>query len=168
MRWPWDVIAEAVNAHARELAIAGQTNTDAAAMSARVSEQATNALEHIASAVHANKPAAEPMLREGERLHGCPKCHSTLPAASVLVLRSWVTRDGVLVGIPTGERVACQAPNCQHQYSLHAGGSWQHSPLAQPMTADPGEQAKPDAMPESARPTGEPPAWPAARTRPNV
>ena len=122
----------------------------------------------VADALRSLKPPEPDTLRDGERLHGCPKCMSTLPAASVLVLRSWVTRDGVLVSLQTGERVACQAPNCTHQYSLHAGGAWQHNQLAEPLTAIPPGERGAQADPEPNRPPGEPPAWPAARSRPII
>ncbi len=130
----------------------------------RIGDNVEAALDRLTEAL---KPPAADAILPGEKLHACPKCMSTLPAASVLVLRSWVTRNGVLVSIPTGERVACQAPNCNHQFSLHAGGTWQHSPHAEPMTAAP-PNPRGDAPTEPAHPPGDPRPWPQARQRPAV
>lgn len=71
-------------------------------------------------------------LRDGDVRLRCPHCGSDLPAASVVVLRTWVIREGRIMSVVTGERVACQKQGCAQTYSVGASGTFQHDPRALP------------------------------------
>lgn len=71
-------------------------------------------------------------IRPDEQVFACPDCGSNRPAASILLLRNWVRRAGTIVGLVTGERVACQ--DCPCVYSIGPAGIFRHSRQSLPIT----------------------------------
>jgi hypothetical protein len=77
-------------------------------------------------------PWQEPALLPNERLVSCPNCSGTKPFSSVILLRSFVHRDGRLVSVVTGERVCCQ--ECGEVFSIGREGTFRHHPQALPLS----------------------------------
>lgn len=74
-------------------------------------------------------------IQAGEQLIPCPRCSSSLPTASVILLRSHVLRGGRLVSDVTGERVSCQS--CGLIYSIGPHGTFRHHDCALPLSPSP-------------------------------
>ena len=103
-------------------------------------------------------------LRASDEIIRCPKCKTDQPAASVLLLRTVVKRDGHYLAVITGERMACQM--CPYVWSYGPNGVFEHKPTSLPFSAMP-ERSEPEDAPE---PNGvvRRPTMPRLKQRPEV
>lgn len=159
IRWPWNVIADAIKASGVERGVWEDDRTEA-----RAGDQA------IADAIASLKPPApeptRPRITADERMT-CLACDAPGPFVSCVVLRDYARRDGIVISDEVGDRVCCQ--RCAAQFSITHEGKFRHHPLAEPFTGGPTPtQANANAPPEIERPHGEAPAWPMARQKPGV
>lgn len=60
----------------------------------------------------------------------CPECSNDGPFVTLVVAGSYVWRDGLIVAIPDGFRLACQ--HCPCVFSLSRHGVFRHHPDATP------------------------------------
>lgn len=100
--------------------------------------------------------SVEPLpLQPGEQVIRCPKCQTDLPAAALLILTSWVKRDGQFVPIETGKRMACQL--CPAQWSMGPNGPFMHHEQSWPLTATQSNPTNYAGIPEDDPPMAGPP-----------
>lgn len=94
----------------------------------------------------------------------CPKCSSERPAFTLLDLRTYWIRDGVVFNEVTGYRVQCQ--ECAHTYSIDARGTFKHNRNAYPMEPQPQAQGQRSEPPQD--PDMDPHPIPIPYSRPEV
>lgn len=86
----------------------------------------------------------------GDRPYTCLRCQSEGPFAEIILLRSPVLRQGRMVMVMTGARVACQ--RCSFVFSVAIPGSFEHHLDALPITSGDRRPAR------SSEPAQRPPA----------
>jgi hypothetical protein len=95
------------------------------------------------------EPARDPeRLWPTDKIIACPDCSSTLPTASIILLRNAVERDGERLVVISGERLSCQ--HCGSIYSVGPNGTFRHHPNALPQTPGPEREGPPRRMPPPA------------------
>jgi hypothetical protein len=133
-------------------------------------ERAREGMEQALTAFAATAPPAnENELRSTDKRLVCPECASPLPPAPVAVLHSVIERDGRTMSVETGKRVACQAKNCNAQWSYGPDGIFRHDPNAMPYTGEMVNREPQSAEPAPPkRPRGERVQQPEWRERPDL
>jgi hypothetical protein len=91
---------------------------------------------------HRDEPVRDPeRIWPTDKVTPCPDCASPLPAASVILLRNAVERDGERIVVISGERLSCQSCGCI--YSVGPAGTFKHNPKALPRTPGPEREGPP-------------------------
>lgn len=114
--------------------------------------------------IFGQKPSDSPdRILPTDTIFRCPKCQG-VECASLFVLRTDVLRDGVVVSLPTGDRLSCQ--RCAHTFSVGPSGAFQHHPHALPFTGEATPLVAAQAPP---RPPDDPgPEQPLPRAKPRL
>ena len=114
--------------------------------------------------IFSHKPPDPPdRIRHTDVIMRCPDCQAA-GGVSLVIIRTPVNRDGQLISIPTGDRMACQ--RCPCVYSVDASGVFRHHPGSLPYTGGATPQIAAQAPP---RPPDDPgPDQPLPRAKPRL